>query len=189
MTAPWLFLLAVLTLLGTPGPTNTLLATSGAAVGIRRSLPLLLGELGGYLVAIGAIRLVLAPVIAAQPLIGIGLRIVVAIYLIWIAVRLWTRASALAGTGRSVTVASVFTTTLLNPKAIIFALSIIPPDPGAEWHLLAFAATVPLVGFCWIVVGRVVDAAAGRERKSLVQRAASVALIGFAGLIAASAFG
>ncbi|MFY8031875.1 MAG: hypothetical protein ACOVO5_08585 [Devosia sp.] len=47
MTDPLLFLAAVLTLLGTPGPTNTLLATAGATAGVRRSLPRLLGVLGG----------------------------------------------------------------------------------------------------------------------------------------------
>ena len=41
MTDPFAFALAVLALLGTPGPTNTLLATAGAAAGWRRSLRLL----------------------------------------------------------------------------------------------------------------------------------------------------
>ena len=67
MTDPLLFILAVLTILGTPGPTNTLLATGGAVDGVGRSLPLLLGELTGYLVAIAVIRVVLGPVIAAYP--------------------------------------------------------------------------------------------------------------------------
>lgn len=189
MTDPWLFILALVTILGTPGPTNTLLASSGAAVGIRRSLPLLAGELGGYLLAVAAVRLVLAPVIAAQPLVGIGLKVAVAAYLVWIAVRLWMRASQLTGDGDGVTVANVFTTTLLNPKSIIFALGVIPPAPGAEWYLAAFAVTVPVVGFGWIIVGRMIDAATGSRRRPLVQRAASVVLMGFAGLIAASVFG
>ena len=57
MNEPLLFLAAVLTLLGTPGPTNTLLATSGAVAGLRRSLALLVAELAGYLLAIATIRM------------------------------------------------------------------------------------------------------------------------------------
>jgi threonine/homoserine/homoserine lactone efflux protein len=40
MTDLWLFLLAVLTVLATPGPTNTLLATAGATAGFRASAAL-----------------------------------------------------------------------------------------------------------------------------------------------------
>jgi threonine/homoserine/homoserine lactone efflux protein len=37
------FILAVLALLATPGPTNTLMAAAGAQRGLVRSLPLLAG--------------------------------------------------------------------------------------------------------------------------------------------------
>jgi len=189
MTDPILYLLAVLTLLGTPGPTNTLLATSGAMSGVHRSLPLLVGELSGYLLAIGAIRIVLGPVIHAYPLVGIALKVAVVVYLGWIAFRLWTHDSSLTGT-RTVDAAAVFVTTLLNPKALIFALSIIPAaHPALPWFFIAFAVAVPSVGFAWIVVGRAIGAASGERNAGLVRRIASVALVGFAGVIAASVLG
>ncbi|MHB1102724.1 MAG: LysE family translocator [Devosia sp.] len=190
MTDPLLFMLAVLTLLGTPGPTNTLLATSGAVVGIRKSLVLLAGELSGYLVAIAAIRVVLGPIFAAYPPIGSTLKIAVAIYLGWIAVKLWLRGARVAAPASAATLPDIFVTTLLNPKALIFALTIIPAaHPQLIWFFLAYAVSVVGVGFCWILIGRTIGATAGERHAGLVPRIASVALAGFAGLIFASAFG
>lgn len=189
MTDPILFILAVLTILGTPGPTNTLLATSGAAVGVKRSLPLLAGELAGYLIAVATIRLVLGPVIHAFPLVGIALKIAVVLYLGWVAFRLWTHDASLTE-AQTVGWQSVFVTTLLNPKALIFALSVIPAEhPQLAWFFVAFALAVPSVGFCWILVGRAIGAASGEKNAGVVRRIASVALVGFAGLIAASVLG
>lgn len=190
MTDPLLFMLAVLTLLGTPGPTNTLLATSGAAEGVRKSLRLLVGELSGYLVAIAAIRIVLGPIFAAYPLFGAALKVAVAVYLAWIAVKLWLRGARLAGSAATVTLSNVFLTTLLNPKALIFALSVIPAaHPQLIWFLIAFGLAVVAVGFCWILLGRAASATAGERHAGVIPRAASVALVGFAGVILASAFG
>jgi threonine/homoserine/homoserine lactone efflux protein len=190
MTDPILFLLAVLTLLGTPGPTNTLLATSGAMVGVRRSVVLLAGELGGYLVAVLAIRTILGPVIHAWPLVGIALRAAVVLYLVWIAVRLWRHDNSITDARMSIDVRSVFVTTLLNPKALIFALSIIPQDhPVLMGYFAAFAVAVPAVGLCWILIGRAIGAATGDRHVGAVRKVASVALVGFAGLIAASVLG
>jgi threonine/homoserine/homoserine lactone efflux protein len=190
MSDPLLFILAVLMLLGTPGPTNTLLATSGAVAGVRRSLLLLAGELSGYLVAIAAIRIVLGPVFAAYLLIGSALKVAVAVYLGWIAIKLWLRGARLSGPASAVSLRNVFLTTLLNPKALIFALTIIPvAHPALPWFIAAFAVSVVCVGFCWILIGRAIGATAGERHAGLVPRIASVALAGFAGLIFASAFG
>lgn len=190
MTDPLLYMLAVLTLLGTPGPTNTLLATSGAAEGVRKSLRLLIGEVSGYLVAIAAIRIALGPIFAAYPPLGGALKIAIAIYLAWTAVKLWRRGARLAESASAVTVANVFLTTLLNPKALVFALSVIPAEHQLLiWYLAAFGLAVVAVGFCWVLLGRAIGAAAGERHAGLAPRVASIALVGFAGVILASAFG
>ncbi len=70
------------------------------------------------------------------------------------------------------------------------ALSIIPAEhPQLAWYFIAFALTVPTVGFGWILIGRAIGAASGEKNAGIVRRIASVALVGFAGLIAASVLG
>ncbi len=112
------FALAVLAVLVTPGPTNTLLMTSGAIAGFRRSVPLLVGELLGYNVSIAVIGIVLGPVITAAPQFRIGIRIAAAAYLVFVGAKLWRAAPA-----RSVTTISaraVFLTTLTQPQGPYF---------------------------------------------------------------------
>jgi hypothetical protein len=60
------FLSATYFLLAVLGPTNTLLATSGAGIGIARSLHLLVAELCGYLLGIATLRLALGPDLVAR---------------------------------------------------------------------------------------------------------------------------
>jgi threonine/homoserine/homoserine lactone efflux protein len=189
MTNPLLFLLAVLTVLATPGPTNTLLASGSAIAGIRASLPLLLAELVGYLITVDLVGFLLRPLLAAEPVIGTALKIVVAVYLAYMAIRLWRRTGHAEGGPAAVTWRGVFVATLLNPKGLIFALAIIPfGHPEVPFYLVAFGLSVLAVGFLWLVAGHLIGAAAG-ARRYLVPRIASVALVGFAGLIAASALG
>lgn len=185
-----LFLAAVLTLLATPGPTNTLLATSGATVGVRRSLPLLGAEVVAYLAAIVAMRALLGPLIIAHPKIAVGMKLAVAGYLGVVALGLWRSGAPLAEQRDPVRARSVFVTTLLNPKALIFALTIIPAAHSQlVWFFVSFAVTVPLVGLAWIVAGRALGAAAGQAKAGLVRRIASVAQVGFAAWLVASALG
>lgn len=177
MSDPVLFLLSVITLLCMPGPTNTLLATSAAVGGVRRSLPLLAGELAGYLSAITIIRVALEPFIQTDA-VQIGFKILVALYLAFTAVRLWNASLA---TARSIVRArGIFTATLLNPKAFVFAIVVIPHDVvRVAPYFMAFSACVLTTGFLWLVVGHM----AGGRFHSLVPRIASVVLGGFASLI------
>jgi len=143
----------------------------------------------GLLLLAAMVGFLLRPVIAANPAIAVGLKIVVALYLAYMAVRLWRRTNDATMAKTAVSWRGVFVATLLNPKGLIFALVIVPfGSPDVFFYLLAFAAAVIAVGLLWLVTGNLLGAMAGEKRR-LVPRIASVALVGFAGLIAASAFG
>lgn len=165
MTDPLLFALAVLAILATPGPTNTLLATGAASAGFRRTLPLIPAETAGYVIAISTIGYGLGPVVAASPLLGLALRLAVGAYLIHLAYKLWRGGRQPALVAGIVTPVRVFLTTLLNPKAIVFALGVLPLQAEQGWaYLLSFACLVAGVALGWIgfgvLLGRAVETAA-----------------------------
>ncbi len=82
------FLLAIWAVLLTPGPTNTLLALSGAQVGFVRSLRLLPAELCGYLLAVVPLAVIGARVLDAWPQLAVAIRLVAAIWVMYLAVKL-----------------------------------------------------------------------------------------------------
>lgn len=181
------FILAAASLLAIPGPTNTLLATSGAGVGVARSLPLLAAELGGYLLSILLLRSVLGPFMQAVPIAAMVLRLVVSAYLICLACMLWRHG---AHADRApVSFRGVLITTLLNPKAVIFAFTLLPLQLAAfglfPW-LGLLTVLIVTIGSAWIALG----AALGRGlqgvgRPLLVYRLSAVALVVLAGTIGA----
>ncbi|WP_043340278.1 LysE family translocator [Belnapia moabensis] len=185
MKDPLLFALAVLAVLATPGPTNTLLATSGAMVGLRRSLPLVPAEAAGYGIAILTLGLVLGPVMAGQPLLAAALRAAVGAYLLMLAWRLWRRgAGAVVGAGL-VRPRQLFLTTLLNPKAIVFALGIVPFGKAPVLpYMLGFLALLVTVAVGWIGLGAVLGRAAARRGiAGVVPRLGATAVAGFGVLL------
>jgi len=182
-----LFVSSVLVLLILPGPTNTLLGTSGATVGLRRSLPLLLGELSGYLVSILLIQFVLGPAISKAPATGLILRAAAGAYLMVLAIRLWT--TPLLVSRAVISVRQVFVTTLLNPKALVFALVIIPfGSPRSSVYLALFTAIVPVIGTLWIALGALLRRRTEPGYLKVFPKAASVILAIFSATLISSAF-
>ena len=187
MTDPILFLLAAAALLAAPGPTNTLLATAGAAGGLRGSWRQIGAALGAYAVSIAVYRLALGPVIAAVPTVGTALKIAVALYVAWLAVRLWRSTTSIAAQPPGAR--DVFIATLLNPKGFVAALTLLPPGAGALPYFAGFAAIVLAASTGWVLIGRGISASVGDRHEHLIPRIAAVALGGFAGAIAASVLG
>jgi threonine/homoserine/homoserine lactone efflux protein len=180
-----LFVSSVLLVLIVPGPTNTLLATSGATVGFRRSLPLLVGELAGYLTSILLIQALLKPAMSGTPSIALAMRIAAGAYLMLLSFKLWK--TPMLVSHAVISVRQLFITTLLNPKAFAFAVLIIPSGAArfSLYHGL-FAAMVPAIGILWISAGHALGRATQAAYVSVIPKAASVILAMFSVILIGS---
>ncbi|MCE3289058.1 MAG: hypothetical protein K0R83_1070 [Caulobacter sp.] len=194
MIDPIAFILAALTLLATPGPTNTLLAMSGAAAGLRPSLRLLAAELSGYMISILTLSLVLGPLVRGNPLVAVTLKGLCALYLVFLAIKLWREGSSALITSEPVPFRRVFTTTLLNPKAVIFAFLILPHLADRRIlqglpYLAGLCGLIVVVGGSWIALGSILRAGAGGQiTGGLVRRVGATALVVFAMVLGSSAW-
>lgn len=183
------WMLGIMVVLFTPGPTNTLLASAGAARGLRPSLRLLLVEMLGYVMAVGMWGMLLHH-LAGSLLHWLpnALRLVCAGYLIYLAVRLWLMPRALTGQD-VVTPGALFTATLFNPKAFLFASAILPAATFLHLadfarHMGLFMLLVVCIGWGWIALGH----ALANSRRAMISpaglyRSAAVLLVLFAGLM------
>jgi threonine/homoserine/homoserine lactone efflux protein len=191
MTGAWTFVLSVIALLAVPGPTNTLLAASGAAIGPRRSLILIPAEISGYLIAIGGLLAIVQPLAASHPLIPVASKLLASAWLAWTAVRLWRDGGAeLLTVPAPASPARLFLTTLLNPKALIFAFAIFPQTGLTTLapYVAVFAALVAIISAGWILLGGLIARSAfGTATPRRISRIAAIALGVFATLIASSA--
>jgi threonine/homoserine/homoserine lactone efflux protein len=185
MADPLQFLLTVAMLLLVPGPTNTIMATAGAGTP-RSPLPLLAAELLGYATIITLATVLLVPLVAAWPPAGIIIKLAVAAYLVFVAVRLWGRRIVIDDPQVVVGPQLVYFTTALNPKGLIFAVTVFPQGHPQLWAFAGgFTILVLGCGYVWFTLGRGLAMLSG-PRATILPRVASVALIGFAALVASS---
>lgn len=167
--------IALLLLLLTPGPTNSLMLVAGAERGLTGAVRLIPAELAGYLLTVAPLALAGAALLADHEGLRTGLTLAAAVWVAVLAVKLW-RVPGEAGTGPAVDARALFVTTALNPKALIFGLVLLPsPDRLAE-NLLLFAGLVALVAVLWAGIGAVIRAGGTHQPRALfvLRRLASV---------------
>ncbi len=111
----------------TPGPNNLLLAASGANFGIRRTIPHVLGVVGGFPLLVLAVGLGLGTLFQRHPEVHTVLKFGGAAFLIYLAWRIATAGHGTAETapGRPLTFLEAALFQWVNPKAWIFAVSAI----------------------------------------------------------------
>lgn len=177
------FAVQCLVVLLAPGPSNALLAASGTLVGVRRSAPMITAMLAAYAVSISLLIGVAGPAAEHNPWLGLTLRLVAAAFLAFSAVKLW-RSAQLAGHVRPVTALSVFLTTLINPKGLVFAFGIFP-GPSVIWAnqqiIGVFILSAMVAATLWIGIGALIARGSGVAAKPhWVARTSAVILAVFA---------
>ena len=157
----WFFIGLVVTILLTPGPTNTLLASSGIQVGVRKSFRLIPAEAFGYLISITLWGVLIGKVAVHFPLLPTILKLFSAAYILFLAIRLWKTANV-SQDYNQVTIgpAQLFAATLLNPKALLFASAIFPAIAWADpryyaAHMTIFLLLIIPIAFLWTFIGSI----------------------------------
>lgn len=182
----WLFIGLVLTILLTPGPTNTLLASSGIQVGLRKSIRLIPAEAFGYLFAISFWGILIGKISAQLPVLPHLLKLFSAAYILYLAIKLWRTAEVSQNLNQvSIRARELFLATLLNPKALLFASAIFPVIAWKSAHyytayMLTFLCLIIPIAFLWIAIGTLLAHQNSRwlNQKNM-QKTASIILMSF----------
>ncbi|TXJ09054.1 MAG: LysE family translocator [Acinetobacter sp.] len=153
------FMSVVITILLTPGPTNTLLAASGIQIGIQKSLKLIPAEVLGYVIAISVWGVLIKAMSGSMPWLPVVLKLLSAAFILVLAVRLWkTSTKPLDLEQPTIAPKALFVATLFNPKAFMFATLVFPEH---SWlvvqqfvlHMGTFVMLIIPIAFLWIAFG------------------------------------
>jgi threonine/homoserine/homoserine lactone efflux protein len=181
---------ALMLLLLAPGPTNTLLFRAGGLFGFRASWTLLFIECLAYVLQVSAWGVALFYLAAYSPWAVKLIQLAAGTYLLVVSWRLWRSAKTSDGVTRDrFTGGYFFWMTVMNPKGLLIASLIAPPDTFTYWpgylsFMCTLALVVVLVGSAWIVFGVGV---VGRGRHWLtprvINRTAALAIGCFASVL------
>lgn len=193
----WSFFAVIATILLTPGPTNTLLAAAGVHAGLRSAWRLIPAECLGYLIATTVWGALLRVVVTESPWMVHTIQLASGLYIAKLGWELWAYASLQPGNRQVPTIGrkQLLLATLLNPKAVIFALALFPAQTWVSASNYAsvmggFALLVVSIGTLWIAFGAVLMG--GRIawlQPRHFQRAAALVLWGFAAWLLCKALG
>jgi threonine/homoserine/homoserine lactone efflux protein len=116
------------------------------------------GRAAGLCACHHVLRTAVGPLVLAMPALEAVLSALGCVYLLYLAGTLWRHGDLQRPEARPVTVQGVFLTTLLNPKALIFAFVLLPSDSPLTWTgvvpwLGGLSLLIVTVGGCWIAVG------------------------------------
>ncbi|AFL52431.1 threonine/homoserine/homoserine lactone efflux protein [Sinorhizobium fredii] len=178
------FVLSTLLILLTPGPTNTVLATCGASLGIRHAAIMPFAEAIGYFLAV-SFFVVLADRVQGNASAFVATKLLAAGWLLYSAVKLWGMPLRTDAKSARQLFVRVLLTTIVNPKAMLVGAVLIPSeaDVAVSIWVATYAAMSTLVGFGWVVFGACLPFGVRRHSYKL----ASLVLGGFSMAAMASA--
>lgn len=114
-----------------PGPNVILLTASGARFGFRATLPHVLGVAIGVGVIAGLTGFGLGAVLLAYPELTLGLKLLAAVWILWMAWGLWhAKPRKAGGTDAPMTFLQAILFQWVNPKIWAIALTAVSAYPG-----------------------------------------------------------
>lgn len=147
----------------TPGPNNIMLLSSGVNFGFKRTIPHMLGICAGFFILCMATGLGIAAVLQQYPTLHIVLKIISALYLVYLAIQI-ARSQPVdsheVATHRPLTFLQAALFQWVNPKAWMMALSAmiiysstLHPVASMWWISIVFAIiNLPCIA-CWALFG------------------------------------
>lgn len=180
--------LALLALLITPGPTNTLMFLAGTEGGLPRVMRLIPVEVAAYLAVILPLALLFhgmsGPMAALRPVLATG----AGLWVLYLAIKLWRPDTAQQACG--VTPARIALTTALNPKGLVMGLVLLPGAGATPGSFAVLAATIAAVALVWGGMGAALPrAGSAAPGIGLLRRAASLWLAGLSVLLVLGGIG
>ncbi len=127
----------------TPGPNNVMLLASGVNYGFRRTVPHMAGVAIGHAVMVFLVGIGLMGIFIGYPPAQTGLKVISAIYMLWLAWKIATAAppAGAQATGHPLTFIQAAAFQWVNPKAWIMSLGAVTLyAPGQEWGAVAWVA-------------------------------------------------
>jgi threonine/homoserine/homoserine lactone efflux protein len=128
------------------------MALAGAERGARAAAGFIPAELGAYLCVVVPLAVAGAGLMGAVPGLLPLVTAAAAAWVLWLAIRMWRCPIPQQDAPATVTPLRVFLTTLLNPKALIIGLVLLP-GPSLPLRIAVFAALVCSAALAWISLG------------------------------------
>ena len=150
---------ALMLLLLTPGPTNTLLFRAGVLCGLRASWRLAFVECLAYLLQVSVWGVALLYLSAYSPWALKATQLAAACYLLYVSYKLWQRKNSVIHPGSDrFSGLYFFWLTVMNPKGLLIVSFIAPFGtfatlPGYAGFMATLVLVVIPVGAGWIMLG------------------------------------
>jgi threonine/homoserine/homoserine lactone efflux protein len=144
----------------TPGPNNFMLLASGVNFGLRRTIPHMAGVVGGFAIMLLAVGFGIGGLLTAFPFLYTGLKIVGAVYLLYLSCRIAMSRSIGDAEGKATPMSFLEAAAFqwVNPKAwatavAAIALYTIPATPVMSVFVIMLAFLIVNVPSVWLWAG------------------------------------
>lgn len=159
----------------TPGPTNVVILSTVQRFGARKALNYAYGATLGFGMLLGMSALLNTLLVALVPSILTAMQLIGSGYMLYLAYLLCKRNDARPAMNQAAAFGSGFVMQFLNPKVVIFALTVIPafipPSDSSRPALAAGVLTITGIGFAafisWVAFGSIFRSALQKHAKTV----------------------